>query len=173
MVPEFTKAAFELKNDGDYSKPVQTDYGFHIIKRLSWKDVDSFDALKKDIEKKVAKDARSVKTQASFVTKLKNEYGFKSKSKKGLKWFYQNIDSTYHFGEFKATDYSKKKVLFKLDKKNSERMILQNTWRKITVAREKKIQESLLDKQYKLWEDETILNTKNQSWLVNTLRTKL
>ena len=158
MVPEFTKVAFELKNDGDYSKPVQTDYGFHIIKRISWKDVDSFDALKKDIERKVAKDARSVKTQASFVSKLKNEYGFKSKSKKGLKWFYQNMDSTYHFGEFKATDYSKKKVLFKLDKKkfraNDFAKYLEKNYR----GARKEDPTIVVDKQYKLWEDETILN---------------
>lgn len=158
MVPEFTKAAFELKNDGDYSEPVQTDYGFHIIKRLSWKDVDSFDALKKGIEKKVAKDARSVKTQASFVNKLKKEYGFKSKSKKGLKWFYENMDSTYHFGKFKATDYKKRKVLFKLDRKkfraNDFAKYLEKNYR----GARKEDPTIVVNKQYKLWEDETILN---------------
>ncbi|MFK7784328.1 MAG: peptidylprolyl isomerase, partial [Crocinitomicaceae bacterium] len=158
MVPEFTKAAFELKNDGDFSKPVQTDYGFHIIKRLSWKDVDSFDALEKEIEKKVSKDARAVKTQASFVSKLKKEYGFKSKSKKGLKWFYANMDSTYHFGKFKASDYTKKKVLFKLDKQkfraNEFASFLERTYR----GARKDDPKVVVDKQYKLWEDEAILN---------------
>ncbi len=158
MVPEFTEAAFELKNDGDYSKPIQTDYGFHIIKRISWKNVDSYEALRKEIEKKVAKDARAVKTQASFVSKLKKEYKYKSKSKKGLKWFYQNIDSTYHLGQFKATDYSKKKVLFKLDKKkfraNDFAVYLSKRYR----AARKDDPKTVVDKQYKLWEDETILN---------------
>lgn len=158
MVPEFTKAAFELKNNGEYSKPVQTDYGFHIIKRISWKDVDSFDALKKDIEKKVAKDARSVKTQASFVTKLKKEYRFKSKSKKGLKWFYKNIDSTYHLGEFKASDYSKRKVLFKLDKKKFRANDFAAYMAKNYRAARKDAPKTVVDKQYKLWEDETILS---------------
>lgn len=158
MVPEFTKAAFELKNDGDYSKPVQTDYGFHIIKRISWKDVEAFDVLKKDIEKKVAKDARAVKTQASFVNKLKKEYGFKSKSKKGLKWFYTNMDSTYHFGKFRATEYTKKKVLFKLDKKkfraNDFAKYLETNYR----GARKEDTKIVVDKQYKLWEDQAILD---------------
>lgn len=31
----FEKTAFELQNDGDFSQPVQSSIGFHIIKRLS------------------------------------------------------------------------------------------------------------------------------------------
>jgi peptidyl-prolyl cis-trans isomerase SurA len=157
MVPEFTQAAFELKNDGDYSKPVQTDYGFHIIKRLSWKDVSPFEDLQKEIEKKVAKDARAVKTQASFVRKLKEEYGFKSKSKKGLKWFYQNIDSTYHFGKFKASDYPKKKVLFCLDKQKFRANAFAEYLEKNYRGARKEDPKIVVDKQYKLWEDEAIL----------------
>lgn len=158
MVPEFTEAAFALKEDGEYSKPVQTDYGFHIIKRISWKDVDSFDELKRGIEKKVAKDARSVKTQASFLSKLKKEYKFKSKSKKGLKWFYQNMDSTYLLGKFKASDYTKNKVMFKMDKQKFRgdgfAEYLENNYR---AARKEDIK-MMVNKQYKAWEEQAILD---------------
>lgn len=157
MVPEFTEAAFKLKSNGEYSKPIQTDYGFHIIKRLSWKDVDSYETLKKEIEKKVAKDARAVKTQASFVSKLKKEYKFKSKSKKGLKWFYQNIDSTYHLGEYSATDYSKKKVLFKLDKQKFRANDFSAYLAKNYRAARKEDSKAVVNKQYQLWENETVL----------------
>lgn len=157
MVPEFTEAAFALKTDGEYSKPIQTEYGFHIIKRLEWKDVDSFEDLQRGIEKKVAKDARSVKTQASFVNKLKKEYGFKSKSKSGLKWFYQNVDSTYLLGKFRAANYSKNKVMFKMDKQkfrgDAFAKYLETNYR---AARKEDIK-MMIDKQYKAWEEEAIL----------------
>ncbi len=158
MVPEFTEAAFALKNDGDYSEPVQTDYGFHIIKRISWKDVDSYEVLKKDIEKKVAKDARAEKTQASFVSNLKTDYGYKNKAKKSLKWFYSNIDSTYHLGEFSASEYTSNKVLFTMDKQkfkaNDFAKYMETNYR---AARKEDVR-LVVDKQYKLWETETILN---------------
>jgi peptidyl-prolyl cis-trans isomerase SurA len=33
--PEFENAAFALQKDGDISKPILTEYGYHIIKRIS------------------------------------------------------------------------------------------------------------------------------------------
>jgi peptidyl-prolyl cis-trans isomerase SurA len=50
MVPEFEKAAFDLKKDNDISVPVKTSYGWHIIKRLEKKDVPSFEQKKNEID---------------------------------------------------------------------------------------------------------------------------
>jgi peptidyl-prolyl cis-trans isomerase SurA len=157
MVPEFSQAAFELKNNGDFSKPIRTDYGFHIIKRIGWEDVPAFEILEKDLEKKVAKDARAVKTQASFVTKLKKQYGFKSKSKKGLKWFNQNIDSTYHFGKFRADQLKGNKVLFKLDKQKFRAQPFAVYMEENFRGARKEDPKTVVEKQYKLWENEAIL----------------
>jgi peptidyl-prolyl cis-trans isomerase SurA len=102
MVPAFEETAFALKNNGDYSIPIKTDYGFHIIKRLEWTDVPAFETAKKELQGKVNKDERSLKTQESFVAKLKKEYSYKNKSAKSLKWFEKNIDSTYFEGKWTA-----------------------------------------------------------------------
>jgi peptidyl-prolyl cis-trans isomerase SurA len=102
MVPVFEEAAFSLKNDGDFSKPIQTEYGFHIIKRLEWKDIQPFEAMKKELQSKVNKDERSKKTQDSFVEKLKKQYNFKLPKWNGLEWFEENLDSTYFLGKWSA-----------------------------------------------------------------------
>lgn len=157
MVPEFTEAAFAIKNDGDISEPLRTDYGYHIIKRISHKPVPSFDELKREISSKVSKDQRSAKTQDSFVQKLKKEYKFKSKSSKGLKWFKENIDSTFHMGQFKADQLPKNKWLFKLEKQKFNQKdfaeYLEKNYRNI----KKENVEILVNGQYEKWEKQAIL----------------
>jgi len=114
MVPAFEDAAFALKKDGDFSKPVKTDYGFHIIKRLEWKDISSFETLKKEIQTKVNKDERAKKTQDSFVDKLKKQYNYKSMGETPLIWFDKNIDTTYYIGKWKADKLTTDLTIFEL-----------------------------------------------------------
>lgn len=76
MVIEFEEASFALKNDGDISAPFKTSYGWHIVKRLAYKPVASYQEMEKEIKGKVSKDQRAEKTKASFVAKLKKQYNF-------------------------------------------------------------------------------------------------
>ncbi|MBP6610221.1 MAG: peptidylprolyl isomerase, partial [Paludibacter sp.] len=77
MIPEFESAAFALKNIGDISKPIQSSYGWHIIKMLDKRGIASFDNLKEDIQSKVKRDERAQLGQKSFIAKLKSEYNYK------------------------------------------------------------------------------------------------
>jgi peptidyl-prolyl cis-trans isomerase SurA len=86
MIPEFEDAAFALKNDGDFSQPIETANGWYIVKRLAWRDVGSFEDLERDIRNRVNKDERALSSQTSFIQKLKKEYNL-VESKKQLKWF--------------------------------------------------------------------------------------
>lgn len=158
MVPEFEEAAFALKNDGDYSKPIRTSYGYHIVKRLKLSPVPSFEEMKDQLERKVAKDVRSKTTQDSFVKKLKAEYGFKDKSKKGLKWFYQNMDSTYYVGDFDANMIPSDKPLFVLDGNNYTQKQFANYLKANYRGTKKYGLESLVDVQYKNWVKESVLS---------------
>lgn len=77
MIPEFESAAFALKNIGDISTPIQSSYGWHIIKMLDKRGIASFDNLKEDIQSKVKRDERAQLGQKSFIAKLKSEYNYK------------------------------------------------------------------------------------------------
>jgi len=118
MVPEFEEAAFQLNKDGDFSLPIQTDFGFHIIKRLELSPLASFESMKKELQTKVNRDDRSKKTQTALINKLKLEYNYSDNSKKGLKWFVKHIDSNYFKGKWTASKLKKDNVLFTLKGQN-------------------------------------------------------
>lgn len=78
MIPEFSDAAFALKSIGDISEPVETDFGYHIIKKIGERPVPPFETVQADIEERIKKDPeRSSSTKKVFIEKLKKEYGFK------------------------------------------------------------------------------------------------
>lgn len=58
MVPEFSKAAFALK-DGEVSAPVRTQFGFHLIKKEGHQDAvtHSFDEVKDSLRADLATEA--------------------------------------------------------------------------------------------------------------------
>lgn len=157
MVPSFEDAAFSLKNNGDYSMPVRTDYGYHIIKKLEWNDVKSFDEMKKELTNKVNRDERSKKTQDSFVLKLKKDYNYQDKSKKNVKWFVQNLDTNYYVGKWNADALKSDKPLFMLNGQKFGQQafatFLENNYRAVR----KDENSATVKSQFKNWEKEAIL----------------
>ena len=78
--PAFESMAFSLKNDGDISVPFQTQFGFHIIKRISRLPIPAnkndeayLDNLKQD----VLKDARIEIAKEKFVKEILTRIGYK------------------------------------------------------------------------------------------------
>jgi peptidyl-prolyl cis-trans isomerase SurA len=91
-VEEFRDAAFSLQKDGDYSKPVRTIYGWHIVRRIEKKPVPSFEEIKGEITEKIKKDPqRSRYSKVAFIKNMKNEYGFKPYPENQKK-FYELVD---------------------------------------------------------------------------------
>jgi peptidyl-prolyl cis-trans isomerase SurA len=157
MVPSFEDAAFTLRNNGDFSKPIKTEYGYHIIKRLEWTDVKSFDEMKKELQSKVNKDERSKKTQDSFVSKLKSTYGYENTSKKSLNWFVKNLDTSYYIGKWKADKLKSDKPLFILDGKQFGQQDFARYMELNYRGIRKDKNEIVVNQQFKNWEKERIL----------------
>ena len=76
MVPEFENAAFALKNIGEVSKPIQSAYGWHILKLIDKKGLAPFEELKADLERKIKQDERSMRGQKAFLAKLRVDYNY-------------------------------------------------------------------------------------------------
>lgn len=118
MVQSFESAAFALENDGDISKPVQTEYGFHIIKRISKKPAPSYEEVEAELKRRVERDSRSEVAKLTLLNQIKADYGFKDNSK-NKDAVYKAVEDLLPRGKVFVTDKSKfSKVLFTLDGKD-------------------------------------------------------
>jgi len=122
MLPAFEDAAFSLKNNDDISEPVQTRFGWHIIKRIDKKDLSPLEEIRKELGGKIDKDAERSKTiRKAFIENVKKEYNFTQFAKPKEKLL-ATIDESILKGEWQAAKPSKlKKTLFTLlDKKYTQ-----------------------------------------------------
>lgn len=78
---EFETVAFGLKNPNDISEPVQSQFGWHILKLIQKHPVKTYDEMKSELESKIGKDERSKKIVASLNDKLKKKYTYKKDAK--------------------------------------------------------------------------------------------
>ena len=76
MIPSFEESAFKLQNPGDVAPPVQTPYGWHIIKLLERQPVAKFSDLESTLKSKVSKDSRSELNRAAFLKRIRREDEF-------------------------------------------------------------------------------------------------
>ena len=74
MVESFEEVAFNLKSDGDISKPVQTKYGYHIIKRIAKKGIPPFEEARLDLKAKIERDSRAYLNRNRLISTLKEQY---------------------------------------------------------------------------------------------------
>src|SRR5690606_16919860 len=77
MTPEFEAAAFALQSPGDISKPVQTSYGYHILKLVKKIPLQPLDSIRHQITLQIENDSRSKIAKESYREKVKKQYHFR------------------------------------------------------------------------------------------------
>ena len=91
---EFEDAAFGLENIGDVTKPVKTQYGWHILKLYDKQPIKPFMDLRPELEMKVKRDERSRLIDDALVNKLKVKYQV-STNQKALDYFTSILNDDY------------------------------------------------------------------------------
>jgi peptidyl-prolyl cis-trans isomerase SurA len=74
MVKPFEVNAFSLNNEGDFSKPFKTRFGWHILKLVKKHPVQSFEKMKDEITNRVKKSGRRKLSDEAVLNRLKKEY---------------------------------------------------------------------------------------------------
>ena len=77
MVASFADVAFGLAGNGDVSQPFRTPFGWHIVKRLDYKPLGSFDQERDNIMQHLSNDERSLAGVKALVASLKQSYNFR------------------------------------------------------------------------------------------------
>ncbi len=102
MVPEFVEAIYSLNNAGDYTKPILTSYGWHIVKLIERKTQKPIDEEKAELKQKIMKDNRGDQTRQVVIERIRKEYGV-TENPEGLKDFYKVVTDSIFFGKWKSS----------------------------------------------------------------------
>ena len=93
----FEDAAFALKTDGDYSSPVETSSGWHIILRIKGSAIDPYELAKRRLEPKLKKDDRYELARVSMVEKIRTEIGVQENNAVFVKYAQTQNDTFFTF----------------------------------------------------------------------------
>lgn len=110
----FEKAAFDLTEINQISKPIETKFGWHILKLYSKSKLSSFKEMESSLLKKVKNNSRSSVISNSFYKKLLNKYSINYDN--DLTYFTDQLNGHNANNIWKIpSTINKKKMLFKIN----------------------------------------------------------
>lgn len=76
--PAFEEAAFALKNPGDFSEPVLSDFGWHIAYLVERHPIKTYEEYRDELFENIKGSDRARKIEQSELDRIKNKYGYQS-----------------------------------------------------------------------------------------------
>ncbi|MFH1296600.1 MAG: peptidylprolyl isomerase [Bacteroidota bacterium] len=163
LVPEFVDAINQLHEVGDYSKPILTSYGWHIIRLEERERVAPFNEIKGELKQKVIKDSRSQWGRDVVIRKIIDEYGLKQYLP-AKEEFYTVVTDSIFMGKWNISLASAlKKPLFKI----GNQVTTQQDFATYLASKQKKGEKQniqfYVNKQYKDFMQEKLLMVENRN----------
>ncbi len=112
----FEDAAFGLQNDGDFSMPVESTIGWHIIKRVSHRPVGPYETVKRGLTDRVKRDSRNEVARQSMIARIKREGAFEEYPEALQKWTAMQKDTVFLTFRWKPDPAKPKTVLMRFGK---------------------------------------------------------
>ena len=161
---KFENTAFSLKEIGDISEPIQTKFGWHILKLIKKTPVDDFNKIKNDLQKQVGKDSRSKLVRTKMFEKLLSEYNLSKKNQNlvsfqtevvfdvsNRNWDLSNkINNTKIFLQIKDRSYTYRDFIDFLNKNSKS---INKKWKK----------KFIIENQYKLFLEQLLFQYKKDN----------
>lgn len=108
--PVFEEAAFSIANPGEYSEPVETKIGWHIIKLLKKVRVDDFEGEKRQLAARMSGDERMDIAKRAMIDSIKSESGYAVDSVL-LDAFVNSLNDDFHSFKWKIPTLPKGDII--------------------------------------------------------------
>lgn len=121
----FEDAAFALANDRDMTKPVETQVGWHIIRRVSKEKQQEYKIMRGRLQSLIKRDARYEIAKAAMIKRIQKDNNF-IQSDKALGQFIRGLDKSFLSYKYKPSAGPVKKVIFTLGDTNYTNVDFEN-----------------------------------------------
>jgi peptidyl-prolyl cis-trans isomerase SurA len=109
----FEDASFSLQNDGDISPPFKSSLGWHLVKRISKRDLQPFEIEKNRLEAKLLKDPRVEVAKAALIDKIRAKAQL-TEYPAALEGFVESLPEEFLTFKWRAEEIEKPAVIFEL-----------------------------------------------------------
>lgn len=161
IVPEFIEAIAGINDNGGYSRPVKTAFGWHIIKLIDKKGTRTFEEDKASLKNRLIRDKRMAKCKESVINRVKAENNF-TENTGALTEFYAVVDTSIFSGKWTADRAANmNKTMFTFGSKSYTQKDFAR-WLADQKARKAGDNPSVyVNEKYKLYQDEIALDVED------------